>query len=204
MNSLNFGMKHTCKIVKREQDQKINFVSGSVSFNEGYPVIGSTSLARGIIKTVNVEFGAWASGDAAGFLIISFVTGSFQNGETLSSTPAGNATVPGDLIPHTNELGTPIYSEITIPSKCLFSETGSNGSGIQYFDSGEYIVKEPLLFLPANTRIERGDHVIGEVPGYNSTYKVLKVATPYRFFTTIIDHKEAELQAVEKRNDSNV
>lgn len=192
-------MKHACKIVKTAQDQRLNFVSGVDPLNEGHPAQGSTSEAFATIKTVTVESGAWVSGDAAGFLILSFVNGSFLEGETLEETGTIKATVSGKLIPQTNGVGTPIKSEMRIPSKCKFTDI-SSGSGIQYFESGEYIVKEPLVFLPANVSIERGDHVVGEVPGYNTTYKVMKVANPYRLFSTIIDHKEAELQAVEKRN----
>jgi len=199
MNSLDFGMVHSCKIKRIAQDQRLNFVSGTSQLDEGLLVTGSTSGAFATIKTVLVESGDWVSGDANGYLIISFVSGLFRVGETLEENGIEKAITAGKPIPQTNRAGTPTTSEVLQPSKCLFSDT-SMSSGIQYFDSGEYIVKEPLLFLPTNTIIEKGDHVIGEVPGFDTTYKVLKVSHPYRLFSQIIDHIEADLQAVEKRN----
>lgn len=199
MNSLDFGMVHTCQIKKVSQDQRLNFVSGSSPLYEGHPVQGSISGAFATIKTVTIESGAWVSGDAAGYLIISFVSGLFRDGETLKEGDTEQAEVSGSQIPQANRAGTPITSESLQPSKCLFRDI-SQGSGIQYFDGGEFVVKEPLLFLPANATIERGDFVIGEAPGYNTTYRVMKVGVFTRLFSTIIDHKEAELQAVEKRN----
>jgi hypothetical protein len=199
MNSLDFGMVHTCQIKKVSQDQRLNFVSGVSPINEGHRVQGSISGAFATIKTVVIESGAWVSGDAAGYLILSFVSGLFQDGETLEEDSTRQAVVSGKPIPQANRAGTPITSEMLQPSKCLFTDI-SSGSGIQYFEGGEFVVKEPLLFLPAIARIERGDFVIGESPGYDTTYRVMKVGVLNRLFSTIIDHKEAELQAVEKRN----
>lgn len=200
MNSLDCGMVHTCKIIQSVQDQRLNFVSGSNPFYEGHPVSGSISKANGTIKTVVVESGNWVSGDAAGYLILSFVSGLFLDGETLKEGDTEHAKVSGSQIPHTNGVGTPITSTKQTPVKCLFSEVHRSGEGIQNFESGDYIVKGPLVFLPGTTNIEEGDYILGDVPGFNKTYKVLKVTAHYRLFSSIIDHIEAELQAVEKRN----
>lgn len=200
MNSLDFGMVHTCKIIQTAQDQRLNFVSGSNQFYEGHPVTGSMSGASGTIKTVIIESGNWVSGDAKGYLILSFVSGSFKIGELLKEVNDVQAVVSGEQIPHTNGVGTPIISQKQTPTKCLFSEAYRSGEGIQNFESGDYVVKGPIVFLPATASIEEGDYILGDVLGFNNTYKVLKVTTHYRLFSTQIDHIEAELKAIEKRN----
>lgn len=53
-------------------------------------VVGLTSGATGKIGLVVLESGTWAGSDAAGYLVVFVLTGSFLNNETLSFTGAGD------------------------------------------------------------------------------------------------------------------
>jgi len=201
MSPLEYMMVQTCTISHTSQDQKLSYVSGTSAFLPGKMITGSQSGSTGLIKSVVVESGSWSGGNASGYLILSPVSGQFKVGEIIRDNQAiqGVAVVSGSLIPQTDEFGTPYTTTTQTTSKCWFSES-SNTGGILHFDSGDYIMKSPLLFLPASTVIEEGDQVEGEISGYSHTYEVLKVTRCYRLYSSVVDHIEAELKAVGKRN----
>lgn len=74
---------------------QIYFTSGSAEFLEGETLAGFTSGATARIDRVVLQSGAW-SGTAAGYLVISNISGTFQ-AETGTST-SGSATI-GTLVP---------------------------------------------------------------------------------------------------------
>jgi hypothetical protein len=69
------------------------FTLGTAAFTEDTVVTGGTSGATATIKRVVVQSGAW-DGSAAGFLVLSGVTGTFSAAETITSTP-GSAKASG-------------------------------------------------------------------------------------------------------------
>jgi hypothetical protein len=67
----------------------ISFTAGDNEPSIGATVIGATSGATGALLAVVVSSGAWATNDAAGYLVLSVVSGTFANAETLQfSQPA--------------------------------------------------------------------------------------------------------------------
>ncbi|WP_191126153.1 hypothetical protein [Mesorhizobium sp. B2-1-2] len=69
------------------------FTLGTAAFTEGTVVTGGTSGATATIQRVVVQSGSW-DGSAAGFLVLSGVTGTFQAAETITATP-GSAKADG-------------------------------------------------------------------------------------------------------------
>lgn len=206
MGSLLLGMIHTCNILSSTQDQKLSFESGSTAFTEGDLLTGTTSEAKGTIKDLVLESGSWTTGDAAGYLILSNVSGAFQTGETIHDEHEGTSLTSGPAEPVTNGVGTPQLTTISNPSSCRFSQAQRSGGTMVQLESGDYIVSEPLLFLPGEAVILEGDIVTSNVRRYEGPYKVMHVETLYELFMNAngeyeIDHLEVELKAVKKRSD---
>lgn len=197
MNALKFGMVHTCQIISSSQDQRLTFVSGSVEFPEGALITGSVSGASGTLKTLIVESGTWAAGTAEGYLVLSFVSGSFESGENITG-PLGAAVASGTLDPEYNAVGTPQKTLRISDLKCLFSHV-SGGVNLENHGSGDYIVSQPIVFLPGDAVVLEGDRVTSSTPGFNGPFEVTGVNYYYRLFSTTIDHIEASLKAVNKR-----
>jgi hypothetical protein len=198
MNSLNFGMLHTCKVISTSQDQKLNFTSGTAVFTVGSVLTGATSKARGTIKSITLSSGSWSSGNAAGYLILSNVSGTFES-ESISDTGTGRATASGPAIPHTNGVGTPQTTTVITEYACKFANTRQPGGSLPYYESGKYVASETIVFLPADAVVMEGDHITSTESGYNHTYEVTNVSMYENFFSGSIDHIEASLTAVEKR-----
>lgn len=200
LNSLIFGMKQECYIKKTAQDFKINFVSGSAAFNLSSLVSGGTSGATGTVKTVTVLSGAWESGTAAGNLVLSFISGTFQNGEEITDagTIPGQALISGVQEGITDSFGAPITTSINTYSVCSFDEEGGTSS-ISKQDGGAYIVRVPLLFLPAEAEVTEGDYIIGNSARFLKTYLVTKVIHPTGLINDDVDHVEALLELYEKK-----
>lgn len=73
---------------------ELSFNTGTATINDGDTVVGGTSGATGVVARVVLESGAW-SGTAAGRLILSSTTGTFQAGELLKVSGASKATCGG-------------------------------------------------------------------------------------------------------------
>lgn len=200
MNSLDFGMKHTCQVVRTTQDQRLDFTSGTVAFTVGSLLEGETSGASGTIKSIVLSSGSWTGGNASGYLILYNISGTFGN-ETIqdegTETP-GSATASGPVIPQTNGVGTPVMTSSRVTYSCKFTKISSNG-GIQNYGSGDYITAYDIVFLPADAVVQEGDHITSSDPGHAYTYRVTQVNPLYNFFRNTIDHIEASLKVVEKR-----
>ena len=197
MSSLSLGMIHSCNVLSCTQDQKLEFSEGSMTFTAGEILTGQSSEATGNVKTVALETGSWAGGDAAGYLILSTVSGTFQAGEIISDNEGGNATASGPAIPHTNGVGTPQYTTTSAPYSCRFSRASRSGNIISQ-GSGDHVVTEPILFLPAAAVVQEGDQLTGNAAGYNRTYRITTIQPFYKLFSSTISHYEIELKAVEK------
>ncbi|MEM8991902.1 MAG: hypothetical protein AAGD08_15980 [Pseudomonadota bacterium] len=60
---------------------------------DGDTVTGATSKATATAERIVLNDGAWGSSDAAGFLHLSNISGTFQGGETLEFTTAGGTAI---------------------------------------------------------------------------------------------------------------
>ncbi len=82
-------------------EKKLLFDSGGTdAITAGMRILGNTSAAVGIVLSVSaLTGGSWAGGDAAGYVILGSVVGTFQNDETLTiDATADAATVNGTLV----------------------------------------------------------------------------------------------------------
>lgn len=85
---------------------EIDFTSGSEQPAEGATLDGATSAASATVRRVILESGSWAGGDAAGRLILSGQTGTFQaenvdiNGGTANVLTIGGDTTAITLQPN--------------------------------------------------------------------------------------------------------
>ncbi|RMD93746.1 MAG: hypothetical protein D6811_04305 [Alphaproteobacteria bacterium] len=71
------------------------FDAGSAAFSEGETVTGGTSGATATVERVVQQSGTWGGLDAAGYLVLSGVSGAFQDNEALSGGSGGAATANG-------------------------------------------------------------------------------------------------------------
>ena len=71
------------------------FDAGTSAFVEEETVTGGTSGATGTVKRVGLQLGTWNDNAASGFLVLSSVSGTFQDNETLSGSGSGAATANG-------------------------------------------------------------------------------------------------------------
>lgn len=73
----------------------VSFTSGTTEFIEGETLVGGTSGALGNIKRLILQSGTWGGGDAAGYMVVSGKTGTFQVSETITSA-SGSANCTGE------------------------------------------------------------------------------------------------------------
>ena len=75
--------------------KELAFNTGTAVINDGDTATGATSGATGVVARVVLESGTWAAGTAAGRLILSSSTGTFQAGENLQVAAANKAVSGG-------------------------------------------------------------------------------------------------------------
>lgn len=77
----------------------LKFDAGSAAFNEGATLTGGTSAATATIKRVVRSGGLYGSSNATGYLVLTGISGTFQNNEALTDngTAAGAATSDGTV-----------------------------------------------------------------------------------------------------------
>lgn len=72
----------------------LDFDAGTTEFVEGETLTGVTSGATATIERMTVQSGDWSSNDAAGYFVLSGVSGAFQNDENVTSS-SGSADADG-------------------------------------------------------------------------------------------------------------
>lgn len=206
MGIIDFAMMHECQVWKTSQEHHLNFTNGTKEFLAGSTLTGSTSHATGIINSVTLSSGSWAGGTAAGELSLYSVSGTFLNGETIadSQTVKGSAKASGSNVPQTDDAGTPTDINITLPSDstyydCLFETKGTAGNYIAYSEAGKTILSSIIVSLPSDADVLEGDIITTSETDWIGDYEVQKVDAPEIPFSEIVDHKEAILKKVEKR-----
>lgn len=118
----------------------LDFTAGTVEFLEGEVLVGDTSTATATINRVVLRTGAWGDGDAAGYLVLSNIDGTFQ-AEDISSTSGGAATIAADAVAISLAAGG--YYDFTkhnfygaVGRERLY---GANGQGFAFEWSGEWL-----------------------------------------------------------------
>ena len=77
---------------------QIDFNTGILAVNVGDTVTGATSAAAGVVKTIAVTSGGWASTDAKGRMTVEMTTGTFSTGEVLTFGGNDSVTLVGDPV----------------------------------------------------------------------------------------------------------
>lgn len=200
---------HTCNIKRRVQDQRLLFSQGSQAFTVSKIIEGAESGATGTIKSITLSSGSWSLGTAAGYLILSGCSGTFQAGETVTETTGtspGSAKAGGAATLETDELGTAQITEVSqVGISCRFSFAASNiTQGItDKGESGRFISKIPMVFFEAGTDVQEGDLITTTNEGWSGkTYEVTNVDKIPEFNSSTIDHIEAQLSSLEKKTEA--
>lgn len=206
MGIIDYTFVHHCQVLSTSQDQRLDFVSGSVAFSVGKLLTGSISKATGTIKNIILLSGNWPTGTATGYLILSAVSGDFVDDETITDDGVypGRAASSGTLIPQTNAAGTPTTTTLTLPSEstyydCLFKRISTSGNYILTTDAGKMIFSSIVVFLKETAQVREGDHIITSEPHWAGVYVVYNVDALEIPYTKQIDHIEAYLSKVSKR-----
>jgi len=84
--------------VQIDLGQYIRFDAGAAEISEEDTVTGGTSGATGIVRRVTVRTGDWGSSNAIGILVLSNVTGTFQDNEALQVSSSTMATSASALV----------------------------------------------------------------------------------------------------------
>lgn len=207
-SGLDVRMIHSCTILRNMQDQRLGFSMGADGFTVSKILLGSVSEAEGTIKSVVLTSGVWSLGSAVGYLILSNVSGTFEPGEgleelTIPGGQGGTAIVSGSATLECNEVGTPVYTQVsTSIGSCRFSnlKQGGGGGTLQDNKGGRFILQVPGVFFLPDTDVQKGDRITTTAPGFeNFTYTVFHVETIPDLFDGEIDHIEASLETLEKK-----
>jgi hypothetical protein len=187
------AMQHSCSIARSTVDKRLNFDAGSAVFTVAKTLTGATSHATGTVKTVTKSTGEWAAGTAAGYLILSNVTGVFADNEPI----ADNGTVPGAALANGasgyngDDYGIPSAVTATTTVKCRFVNPKG---GMKKLESGEHIYNLPAAVLPSGTTIAEVDLLTGVTYGFTQAVRVKHVRTVQA--DEGISHIRCDLEAV--------
>ena len=187
------AMQHSCTIARSTVDKRLNFDAGSAVFTVTKTLTGVTSHATGTVKTVTKSAGDWAVGTAAGYLVLSNVSGVFADNEAI----ADNGTIPGAALAN----GT---AAVIVDNYGIQSEDASNTTvkcrfinpkgGMKKLESGEHIYNLPAVVLPSGTTIAEGDILTGVTSGFTRAFRVKHVRTVQA--DEGISHIRCDLEAV--------
>lgn len=98
-----------------------------------------------------------------------------------------------------DDAGEPIKNLVSTDSKCFFSKVSSAGNYLSNGDSGWVKVTSIMCFLPDSAIVEKGDIITTTETHFAGTYTVEDVDAPQLPFTDFVDHLEASLKEVAKR-----
>ena len=82
------SLPDTCTIQRRHAMQKLSYDGGSAALTVGQTLTGTTSHATGVIERISGVV-------ASGYVILSSVSGTFQNNEALTDPLGGAAVADG-------------------------------------------------------------------------------------------------------------
>lgn len=168
------AMRHSCTITRATVDRRLLFDAGSAVFTVGKILTGASSHATGTVKSVTKSTGEWGAGTAAGYLILSNVSGTFTNDEAIADTGTvpGAALANGADIENTDDFGVPTSTTSTATVRCRFVNPKG---GMKKLESGEHIYNLPAVILPTGTTVSEGDTITGTLTGFTRTYRVMHV-----------------------------
>lgn len=123
--------------------QVVPFSSGGTTeIVEGNVIIGATSGARATVREVLEYSGTWAGGDAAGFLVVEMISGTFGSENVYVGTGTNDATVTANVT-HTIDIDTEVAS--ATGNAAITPYAGAAGSNAKGFTIGSTIAEEAKL-----------------------------------------------------------
>ncbi|MCB2130839.1 MAG: hypothetical protein KDE03_17675 [Rhodobacteraceae bacterium] len=146
-----------------EMAHYVYFTTGTAAPSVGDTLTGATSSATGTIHKVIVHIGSWGTGDAAGYFVLTGVTGTFSSGENLQVSAATKAVASGDSAQFTLPPGGryDFRSENFYAGSDTYRVYGANGVG-PAFEIDENDIVSPLLL----------DLTMGDAPEENKPFLV--------------------------------
>lgn len=184
-------MSSTCTIQKREKKQKLSYTGGTGTPAVGQTVTGASSHETAVITKLGT-----------GYLVVKDLSGSFTNGETIStSTFSGTLSSQADFA---NTYGDPEYywsdDQTLVP--CRFGYSGSDKKGVFIHETGQLLNLPVKVVLPDTiTLVGNQDgwateyRISTSAPGFAGTYQIL---TPYvSQGISGVDHYSFILKAVQ-------
>lgn len=162
---------HTCTIQAQKDKQRLDYDTGTVIFVAGRIVTGATSNAYGTIHKV--------TGTAAsGYLVLTDVSGTFQNNEAITDTGTGSALANGANYDYVSGFSDDKYYWGTDQTgvECRFVYDKPK---MRYHEPGGPVVDEALTCqLPDTVTIAPETYrIVSTVSGYTGTFDVVQVRT---------------------------
>lgn len=190
---------HTATIQVRTKKKTLPFDGGTATFTAGDTVTGTAgeTTATGTIESVTLSGGSWGAGTAAGYLIVTGVSGTFANDMVLTDDHTGRAVQNGAISDYENTYGENEYTWETSQASvsCRFYYQSAGGSGLKVHAAGE-VQEAPLsVMFPGTVTINDTEYRITTTQtGFSGTYAISRVLA--RAGRTGIDHYEVLLQEV--------
>jgi hypothetical protein len=184
------GMTDTCTITKRAPKKKLSYDGGTVAFTIGRTVKGGTSLATGVIDQKSGT-------TATGYLVLTSVTGTFQNDEVLAEVAPGTgaAVVNGVISDYKNAYQQYEYTWSTDQSAVVCSFYSPVDPGTPLTTAGEVAAFSPkVMFLSTVTIAKDAYRVVSTVTGFTGTFDVIRVIP--RKGPVSVGHYECDLKEV--------
>lgn len=124
----------------------VPFNTGTIAFVQGDTVTGTLSGATGTVVTTEVQSGTFAGGDAAGFVALTDVTGSFVLDDELQVSAVTNALATGADVFSTNDdtIDETFRQETVTYARSLISEVPGSGPirGIFFYNDVLYAFRD--------------------------------------------------------------
>lgn len=141
----------------------MRFTAGTTEIEEGDTITGGTSGATGTVHRVAVHIGDYGTNDAAGFVTMLNVTGTFVDGEAMNVSASSVATTSGSSEPFQLPPGGryAFTSANFLAGADTYRMYGANGVG-PAFEIDENDVLSPILL----------DLTLGDSPTDNDPYLV--------------------------------
>lgn len=144
-------------------DQELNYDGGSVIFEVGETCTGATSHASGTVKSVSGT-------SASGYLVLSNVSGTYQNDETIAGSGAtpGAAVANGANTTYVDSYGKKTQTASTTATPCHFFNPKAPSGQSEYGWTGRF----PAVRFPPGTTLRVDQQLTSTETGFVGTYTI--------------------------------
>jgi len=181
------GLVHTCTLQKRHRMQKLTYTGPAGTATVGQTVTGKTSQKTAVISQL-----------VTGYLVVKTLSGTFTNGEAISTTTWSGTL--GTQTDYVNQSGEYQYywsnDQLLVPCRLYYSGGGGrNAKGEIIHETGQLLDQPLKVALPTTCTVDALEYrVVSTVLGFTGTYDI---ATLYPLSgPSAITHYEAVLRKV--------